>query len=68
MLEKLKLGDIKLNLVHINIVNFIESLVNSILPYAEHKKLSVIFDTNEEDVIMRVDANKIERNYFKFII
>ena len=64
---KVELGDIKLNLVHINIVNFIESLVNSILPYAEHKKLSVIFDTNEEDVIMRVDANKIERTILNLL-
>ncbi|WP_302537913.1 sensor histidine kinase [Clostridium saudiense] len=64
---KVELGDIKLNLVHINIVNFIESLVNSILPYAEHKKLSVIFDTNEEDVIMKVDANKIERTILNLL-
>ena len=64
---KVELEGIKLKLVHINIVNFIESLVNSILPYAEHKNLSVIFDTNEEDVIMRVDANKIERTILNLL-
>ena len=34
---KVELGDIKLNLVNINFLNFIESLVYSILTYAEHK-------------------------------
>ncbi|WP_196000686.1 ABC transporter substrate binding protein [Clostridium sp. 1001271B_151109_B4] len=65
--RKVELEDVKLKLVHINIVNFIESLVNSILPYAEHKNLSVIFDTNEEDIIMKVDANKIERTILNLL-
>lgn len=64
---KVEIGDINLKLVHINIVNFIESLVNSILPYAEHKNLSVVFDTTEEDVIMRVDPNKIERTILNLL-
>lgn len=59
--EKSEVNDLKLEIKNTNIVNLIEDLVLSIVPYAEHKNLNIIFDTNEEEVVMAVDVNKIER-------
>lgn len=59
--EKADLNDLKLNLDKINIVRLIEELVMAIIPYAEKKNLNLIFDTNEEEVIMNIDVSKIER-------
>ena len=59
--EKAELNDLKLNLDNINIVSLTEELVMAVIPYAEKKNLNLIFDTNEEVVIMKVDVSKIER-------
>jgi len=45
----------------VNVVNLIEMLVASVVPYAESKNLNLIFDTNKEDVILKVDSDKLER-------
>ena len=59
--QKHELDDTKLNLSAVNVVNLIEMLVASVVPYAESKNLNLIFDTNKEDVILKVDADKLER-------
>lgn len=59
--QKHELDDTKLNLSAVNVVNLIEMLVASVVPYAESKNLNLIFDTNKEDVILKVDSNKLER-------
>lgn len=59
--QKHELNDTTLNLSSVNIVNLIENLVNSVAPYADTKNLSLIFDTNKEDVFLEVDVDKIER-------
>lgn len=59
--EKVELNDINLELKNINIVTLVEELVLSIIPYTKLKNLNVIFDTEEEEVIMAIDSNKIER-------
>lgn len=59
--EKAELNDLKLNLDNINIVSLTEELVMAVIPYAEKKNLNLIFDTNEEVVMMKVDVSKIER-------
>lgn len=60
-IDKYKYGNIALNLEKVNIVELSESVVTSILPYVETRNLEVIFDTTEEEIIMNIDCNKIER-------
>ena len=59
--QKHELDDTKLNLSSVNIVNLIEKLVGSVIPYANSKNLNLIFDTNKEDIILKLDSDKIER-------
>ena len=59
--QKHELDDTKLNLSAVNVVNLIEMLVASVVPYAESKNLNLIFDTNKEDVILKVYSDKLER-------
>lgn len=59
--QKTELDEITLNKNSVNIVELIENIVTSVVPYAKAKNLSVVFDTNEEDVIVEVDVSKIER-------
>lgn len=54
-------GFMKLRLKNVEIIGLLENLVLSIVPYATSKNLEVIFDTDEEELIMCVDPDKIER-------
>ena len=60
-IEKFDDKQLKLDLKNINIVNLIEDIIASINPYAQSKNLNIIFDTNNEDIIMALDCAKIER-------
>lgn len=60
-IEKFDAHQLSLNLENINIVNLIEDIILSIKPYAQSKNLNIIFDTNDEDIIMAIDYIKIER-------
>lgn len=60
-IEKAELNDLKLNLENNNIVTLTEDIVMSVIPYAEKKNLNLIFDTDEEEVMIDIDAIKIER-------
>ena len=60
-IEKAELNDLKLNLENNNIVTLTEDIVMSVIPYAEKKNLNLIFDTDEEEVLIDIDAIKIER-------
>lgn len=44
-----------------NIISLIENLTQSVASYVEHKKLSIIFDTNVEEKVIITDPNLIER-------
>lgn len=44
-----------------NIVNVVEDITLSVAEYIENKGISLIFDTEVEEKIMAVDAEKIER-------
>ncbi|RDY26378.1 histidine kinase [Romboutsia weinsteinii] len=59
--DKFESGNMNLNLRNINIVEFIENIVSSVIPYVKAKDLEIIFDTTDEDIIMAVDSDKIER-------
>ena len=60
-IDKYKYGNMTLNLEKVNIVELSESVVTSILPYVKARNLEVIFDTTEEEIMMNIDCNKIER-------
>lgn len=54
-------GHIKLNMANCNIVSLVEEITQSVVPYAEHKGLSLVFDTEEEEILTAVDIDKLER-------
>ncbi|SCH85635.1 Sensor histidine kinase YycG [uncultured Clostridium sp.] len=60
-IDKCKSGNITLNLDKVNIVELSESVVTLILPYIKARNLEVIFDTTDEEIMMNIDCNKIER-------
>jgi PAS domain S-box-containing protein len=60
-LSKSKSGLLMLNLCNVNIVEVIESIVQSISEYVKSKELKIIFDTNIEEKIIACDSDKIER-------
>lgn len=60
-IEKIDSKEINLNMENVNIVEVIEDTVLSVVPYAQAKNIEIIFDTTEEEIIMFVDKNKIER-------
>lgn len=60
-IDKYKYGNMTLNLEKVNIVELSESVVTSILPYVKARNLEAIFDTTDEEIIMNIDCNKIER-------
>lgn len=60
-MTKLDAGFIKLQMKNKDIVNEVESIATSIIPYAESKGVNIIFDTDEEERIMAFDPDKLER-------
>lgn len=58
---KIDSGFVRLNLQNNDIVNVIEEVSLSVVPYLESKGISLIFDTDVEEKIMACDADKIER-------
>lgn len=60
-ITKLDAGFVTLQNSTFNIVTDIETIVTSIVPYAESKGIDIIFDTDEEDIVMSYDKDKIER-------
>lgn len=51
----------KIKSVNFDIVYLIEEIVNSVQPYASAKNLNLIFDTNEEILLVGLDPETIER-------
>lgn len=60
-IAKIDSGFMNLKTKNIDIVFLIESIANSVIPYAATKNIDIVFDTNEEEVIMSIDPDKIER-------
>lgn len=59
-LTGMSVGSETLNLENHNIINIIEETTLSAVQYAKSKEITLIFDTEEEDVIMACDAEKIQ--------
>lgn len=51
----------KIKSINFDIVYLVEEIVDSILPYAKSQKIDLIFDTNEEEILVGLDPETIER-------
>lgn len=51
----------KIKSINFDIVYLVEEIVYSILPYAKSKKINLVFDTNEEEILVGLDPETIER-------
>jgi signal transduction histidine kinase len=60
-LSKIEAGFLELNDVRFDIVEFTESIVNMVNSYAINKGVSLIFDTNEEEIELTLDKDKYEK-------
>nr|WP_250674515.1 ABC transporter substrate binding protein [Paeniclostridium ghonii]MCM0166653.1 sensor histidine kinase [Paeniclostridium ghonii] len=60
-MAKVDSGFMDLKLKNIDIIFLLESIVTSVIPYADCKNIDIIFDTNCEELVMSVDPDKIER-------
>lgn len=60
-ISKFESGFLKLELKNRNIVSVVENITLSVGDYIESKGVNIIFDTDAEERIMAVDADKIER-------
>lgn len=60
-MSKIEAGFFKLELHNYDIVNVVEDLTMSIVPYAEEKNIQIEFDTEFEEKIIACDKEKIER-------
>ncbi|MDY4543738.1 MAG: HAMP domain-containing sensor histidine kinase [Bacilli bacterium] len=58
---KLEGESYNLNKTNIDIVNVVESIVDSIEVYANQKNINIIFDTNVEEFIINADLEAIDR-------
>lgn len=64
---KIDAGFKKLNLKNLNIISLIENITISVVEYAELKGLTIIFDTDEEERVVAVDPDKIERIFLNLL-
>lgn len=60
-ITKIDSGYFQIELQNYNIVSVIEEITLSVAEYIENKGINLIFDTDIEEKIMAVDAEKIER-------
>lgn len=60
-LSKSNSGLMNIELTNVNIVNIVESIVNSVSVYVKSKGLTITFDSNVEEKIIACDVNNIER-------
>jgi signal transduction histidine kinase len=60
-ITKIDSSNFSLNLLDCNIVEVVESIVTSVVEYAELKNIKIIFDTDIEEVILACDLDSIER-------
>jgi len=60
-ITKIDSSNFPLNLSDCNIVEVVESIVTSVVEYAELKNIKIIFDTDVEEVILACDLDSIER-------
>ena len=60
-ITKIDSGFLKMDFTNYDIVNLVEDITMSIVPYVEEKQIDIIFDTEVEELEIRCDPDKIER-------
>jgi two-component system sensor histidine kinase/response regulator len=60
-ITKIDSSNFLLNISDCNIVEVVESIVTSVVEYAELKNIKIIFDTDVEEIILSCDLDSIER-------
>ena len=60
-LTKFDYGEFQTNITCVNLVSVIEEITTSIISFAENRGISVIFDTEEEELYCEVDIELIDR-------
>ena len=60
-MTRIDAGYYKMNFENHNIISVIEEITMSVADYIEEKGISLIFDTEEEEIILACDPDKIER-------
>lgn len=60
-ITKFEVGSVEGEFVNLNIVELVEHVTLSVLSYAKIKNINIIFDTDVEELIIKCDAEKIER-------
>lgn len=60
-ISKMGAGYYKAKMVNGNIVKEIEDITMSVVAYFKNKKISIIFDTDVEELVMAYDPEKMER-------
>lgn len=60
-ITKFEVGALKTDFVNTNIVELVENVSLSVIPYAKEKNIDIIFDTDIEESIIKCDMEKIER-------
>lgn len=60
-ISKIDSGYLKPKLQNLNIISVVEEIALSIADYVKDKGVNLIFDTDEEERIMAIDPDKVER-------
>lgn len=60
-ISKIDSGFMSMNFKNSNIVNVVEDITLSIIPYVESKKINIVFDTEIEELYIKCDSENIER-------
>lgn len=60
-ITKIDVGYTKANIVNCNIVMLVEEITMSVISYAKHKDINIVFDTDIEDLVIKCDPEMIER-------
>lgn len=58
---KIEVGFLKADFTNKDIVPLVENIVSLVIPHAENKNISITFDTNFEENIIKCDPAKLER-------
>ena len=60
-ITKIDSGFIKMRFGNYDIINLVEEITLSVVPYVEAKKINIMFDTEIEELEIKCDADEIER-------
>ncbi|MBU5316745.1 PAS domain-containing sensor histidine kinase [Clostridium bornimense] len=60
-IAKLDSGVMNMNFMNYDIVNLVENIALSVIPYVEEKDINIIFDTYIEELEIKCDTDSIER-------